>query len=90
MQPPRPRQPPGMRVRDLAQITTGRHTTRPRHTGGGSLTVHHLPLVIAVIIAVRRPVVDVEALDGGVVVAGGGVLGRDRSKDHLGVRVVSH
>lgn len=39
------------------------------------LTFHDIPLVVAVVVAVRGAVVDVESLDGGVVVTGGGVLG---------------
>lgn len=32
-----------------------------------SVSLHHVLLVVAVVIAVRRPVVDVETVDGGVV-----------------------
>lgn len=44
------------------------------------VTFHHVPLVVAVVVAVCGPVVDVEALDGGVVVTGGAILERGWKK----------
>lgn len=47
------------------------------------LTVDHVLFVVAVIVAVRGPVVDVEALDRSVVVTRGDILDGDGKKDYV-------
>lgn len=52
-------------------------STRARHR-----TVHDIPLVVAVVVAVRGPVVDVKSLDGRVVVARCDVLQKNFKRLH--------
>ena len=60
---------------------THTHTSEPSaHISGRPPTFHHVSLVVTVVVAVGGPVVDVEALDGRVVVAGRGVLQRKEER----------
>lgn len=48
-------------------------------------TVYHISLIITIIVTVCRSIVDVEALDGGVVVTGSGVLWERTGRRHTEV-----
>lgn len=54
-----------VRSREIRAMTEERHH---------DLTFHHISLVVTVIVAVCWPIVDVESLDGCVVITGGSVL----------------
>lgn len=53
------------------------------------LTFHHILLVVTVVVTVRGPVIDVEAMDGGVVVTCWDVL-RERRRNTLTVEQRDH
>lgn len=63
---------------NTAYMATGRPSPSPsRHR-----TVHNIPLVVAVVVAVRGPVIDVKSLDGRVVVARCDVLQKNFKRLH--------
>lgn len=73
--PPTPsiRYPPDCRQTSTHSICSGNTRTQTPILAF-PLTFHHISFVVAVIVAVRGPVVDVEALDGSVVVTRGTIL----------------
>lgn len=75
MPPPTPsiRYPPDCRQTSTHSICSGNTRTQTLILAF-PLTFHHISFVVAVIVAVRGPVVDVEALDGSVVVTRGTIL----------------
>lgn len=66
---------------NTANMATGCPSPSPS-TRARPRTVHDIPLVVAVVVAVRGPVIDVKSLDGRVVVARCDVLQKNFKRLH--------